>query len=426
MEAAASGSKDVIVVGAGFSGLVAAWRLVKSGYHVQVFERADHVGGLIQTLPTGEGLVETAANGLRASARVEELFRDIGVPLRRPKPDSQRRYICVDHGISRWPLSLTQTVIGFCKLVRARSKPPKAGESVAEWGFRALGRPLTEQVLAPALQGVFAAPASELSARAVLARHFDRGRKKPVRGRLRGTVAPADGMGQLIHGLESWLRKQGVVFSLGREITRDTLPSSAAGGTVVLAVSAWQAAKLVREPALQSALAAVRAVPLVTVTVFFERRPIVTGFGILFQEPNAGVLGVLQNSEIFDGRASRGVHSETWILGGLREGAELVTATEQRLLDLIHTVRVAQFDEKSRENFLSAVVTRWPQAIPLYDSVIERHQELFRRGEPGVALYGNYLGEIGLSGIIEDSARLSHQLGSQKLALGQVNVEAHA
>ena len=50
------------VIGAGISGLAAAWHLADRGCEVTVFDRAPAPGGLIHTHHTPHGLVETAAN----------------------------------------------------------------------------------------------------------------------------------------------------------------------------------------------------------------------------------------------------------------------------------------------------------------------------------------------------------------------------
>src|SRR5437762_6982492 len=81
------------VVGAGFSGLTTAYFLTKQNFRVRIFEKTDRVGGLIKTIRTEHGLVETAANGLLSSARVEEMCADIGVPLLTTRRGGRKRFI---------------------------------------------------------------------------------------------------------------------------------------------------------------------------------------------------------------------------------------------------------------------------------------------------------------------------------------------
>ncbi len=81
------------VVGAGFSGLVTAYFLTKQGFAVQIFEKSSRAGGLIQTIRTPHGLIETAANGLLNSARLEAMCAEIEVPLQATRRDGRKRFI---------------------------------------------------------------------------------------------------------------------------------------------------------------------------------------------------------------------------------------------------------------------------------------------------------------------------------------------
>ena len=65
---------DVLVVGAGLSGLATAWYLAEAGARVDVVDAAPRPGGLIRTITTPHGLVETAANAFVRNARVDAMF----------------------------------------------------------------------------------------------------------------------------------------------------------------------------------------------------------------------------------------------------------------------------------------------------------------------------------------------------------------
>src|SRR5437867_12551409 len=81
------------VVGAGFSGLTTAYFLTKQNLKVRIFEKTERAGGLIKTIRTEHGLIETAANGLLSSARVEAMCADTGVTLLTTRRAGRKRFI---------------------------------------------------------------------------------------------------------------------------------------------------------------------------------------------------------------------------------------------------------------------------------------------------------------------------------------------
>src|SRR3954471_17008863 len=102
--------RPVTVVGAGFSGLAAAFYLSRAGFQVEVIEAQAQPGGLISTARTPIGLVESAANALLNSRRVEELFGLCGLELVFTKPDAQKRFIFRRGSARRWPLGPIGTI----------------------------------------------------------------------------------------------------------------------------------------------------------------------------------------------------------------------------------------------------------------------------------------------------------------------------
>ena len=64
---AAAGSRRAAVIGAGLSGLTAAYRLRQRGWQVRVFEAGNRVGGRVQTLARDGFLIDTGASALAQS-----------------------------------------------------------------------------------------------------------------------------------------------------------------------------------------------------------------------------------------------------------------------------------------------------------------------------------------------------------------------
>src|SRR5258707_14852350 len=194
---------QVKVVGAGFSGLVTAYYLVKEGVQVQVVERKSRPGGLIQTIYTEHGLVETAANGIRNSVRLEAMCADIGVPLQATRREARARYIFRGQP-KRFPLGLSEVMkLGFRFAASATNLRPRPFDPIVNWGRCVIGAGATDYFLAPALGGIYARDPERLSVslvfgQAVLPAHLQTPR--PLKPKLHATGAPPGGMLRFIGG----------------------------------------------------------------------------------------------------------------------------------------------------------------------------------------------------------------------------------
>ena len=82
-------------MGAGFSGLTAAYYLQQAGFSVEVMEKTARAGGVLETISVGgSGMVETAANAIINSLELEALCNTIGVQLvGYSERRARRRYI---------------------------------------------------------------------------------------------------------------------------------------------------------------------------------------------------------------------------------------------------------------------------------------------------------------------------------------------
>jgi protoporphyrinogen/coproporphyrinogen III oxidase len=387
----------VQVVGAGLSGLVAAWYLADAGAEVRVREAGPRAGGLIQTHHPPEGLVETAARAFTWTDRTGELFATLGVETGFAQPQSKRRYVFRNGKPRRWPLTAVETAGAALRAGRAwagRSMRPRREETVAAWGARVLGRSATTWLIAPVLQGIYASPPDALSAFAIF------GRKRAIGGKL---VAPPTGMGELIDRLHDALRARGVTFEFDRPV--DRLDPAA---RTIICTNAPTAARLLepQAPQLAAALKRIRMVSLVTATAFFApRADDLRGFGVLFPR-SAGVeaLGVLFNTDIFTGRGD--LRSETWIYGSLSPAG--LPTTEAAVRTCIATDRAVLTGR--REEPSACYVTPQLGALPVYDTAVVDAGAALSALPPTLAVAGNYLGRLGVSRLLDGAAEAALRL----------------
>jgi oxygen-dependent protoporphyrinogen oxidase len=395
----------VDVIGAGLSGLATAWYLADAGARVRVREAKSRPGGLIQTIHEPEGLVETAARGFTWNPRTGALFEAVGLPPCFAREASKRRYIFRNGRATRWPLTPFETAGAAARFSRAwlgRQVRPRSAETVATWGARVFGPPATMWLLAPALQGIYASPPGELSASALF------GKTRPPRGKL---AAPSGGMGEMIDRLHQRLCARGVSFEFGCTVSAADLGPSA---RTVICTPATVAARLLapHAPALAAAVARIRMVSIVAATAFFEpKSEDLRAFGVLFPR-SSGVraLGALFNAEIFEGRSA--VRSETWIYGDLDAAA--LPPTEADTTALISADRTVLTGRS--EQPLACYVTPHRDALPVYDAAVLAAQAALAELPPHLAIAGNYLGRLGVSGLLEGASEAAARLQAEGLA----------
>lgn len=400
----------ITVVGAGFSGLATAYFLTKRNCKVRVLERTDRAGGLIRTIQTPHGLVETAANGLLNSARLEAVCADIGVPLLPTRREGRRRFIYRGKP-KQIPLSLADIFRLALRFgVSAANLRPRPCETIGAWGRRVIGRGATDYLLTPALGGIYAGDPDRLSAslifgRAALPGHLEANR--PPKAKVRGTVAPPQGMQQLIDGFEGFLGKAGVEFHFNQEA------QSSANGPTLVCLSARGAAEYLSDvaPDLSQELGRIEMLSLATVTCFYAPTAArLNGFGCLFpRDQGFRARGVLFNDAIFAGRGP--AHAETWIFGGALD-ADVVHLSDPEFGELIAAERERFYGQKDEP--LDSRVTRWPNALPHYSIELEKILTTLPAPPDNIGLVGNYLGRIGLAKILERAAAVAEKFSQSQ------------
>jgi oxygen-dependent protoporphyrinogen oxidase len=392
---AVSALKKIKIIGGGVSGLFAAYNLKKLGHDVEIYEKSNRVGGLIQTLHLDWGVVETAANGVLNSRKLQLLAQDINLELVPAQKKFKKRYIFRDK-----PRQLPLTFFESWNLLkRVFSKiEPDPRETLKDFSVRVYGEAAAKYLVEPAVLGVFGAPPEELSGTLVY-KYFFKGPRDPVAEKSqRGTVAPVRGMSGLVEALYNWLLENGVKIHLSSAIEKLEKSSDE---IIIVATDARVAGQLLEniDSNTASLLKMIEYRPLSSVTVSYDKPTPLKGFGCLFpRDQGFNAFGVLFNTCIF---ANRGPDAtETWILPDGKSSSdeliEKVKADSQRLYKKAFTIK-------------NSVITVWPRALPLYNTQLEVDLKLMSLPR-GFYLTGNYLGQIGLSKIFEGSHHLAQRI----------------
>lgn len=458
MTQSASRAADVIVVGAGLSGLTLAFELAEHGHEVEVLEAALHPGGVIGShrrevgAGGGEALYEYGPNSaMDTSPRVNEMLHALGVHDERIDAQlaARKRYVLRDGRLMAapsGPLSFLTT-----PLLSARSKwallrepfvprgPAGVDEDVAHFVERRLGREWLDYAVEPLLGGIYAGNPREISLAAAFPRlhALERDHGSLLGGALRGAragrrAARSEGRVARQRAVSFSFRRgmqtltDALALRVGRLICAARVESLWRDGdgtwvvgvqrrgerferrarAVVLAVPAYEAAKLVLPLAVDvaHALEGIVYPPLATVTTVYRRGDVrhpLDGFGFLAPRvEHPPVLGTLFCSSMFAHRAPVGFVTLTSFVGG-RRNPELAQGSEQLI-----TANVL----RSNQRFLGAgeplfaVVRKWPRAIPQYTL---GHAERLARVErleatlPGLRFCCNWRGGVSIADCID-------------------------
>jgi oxygen-dependent protoporphyrinogen oxidase len=444
-------SGRTIVVGAGLSGLSAAWALARSGEDVEVFEASDRPGGAVRSERRDGFLLELGPNTVRPTVSLWDLVGKLGlageVLLTDPRAPRYVDFRAELHALPMGPGALLGSRLlsasGKWRLLTEpfRRSAPAEDESVADFVRRRLGPEAAERLVEPFVAGIFAGSASRLSAAAAFPKlvRWEREGGSIVRGALsdrRRSSKPATklprGLLSFREGLETLPRSLaaslGPAFRPGATVT-GVAPRSGGGWTVavdserrdadrlLLAVPAHAAARLVEgfAPDAASALAAIPHPPLAVLHLSWAesalRRPL-AGFGhLVCPDPARRILGAVWSSSLFPGRAPSGRVLLTVFLGGARD-PDAPSLTDDALTGI--AARDLEAEGLVRGDPDPVLVTRWERAIPQYERGHARRMAALASAEarrPGLTLLGNYRGGISVGDVVASGLDAAASLG---------------
>ena len=460
-----SNHPSILIIGAGITGLAAAWWLNKMGHNVTVLEADREVGGTIKTMRSGGWLVELGPNsGLETTPLIRALARDVGIEdqIVYGNEAANKRYVLRNGSLYALPTTVStfikSSLWSFPAKLRLLKEPflgraPKE-ETVAEFVKRRLGGEFLDYAVNPFVAGVFAGDPSRLSVQAAFPKLYaleknygglvrgmikgkkERQQRKEVskdRARLFSFEQGMQTLPATIHKALGDRVKTGFLVesvessSPGASIEkRYRVHGSCAGvhrsfdvSAVICAVPAYAAANLIRafDPSLADKLNRVYYPPVAEVFLGFEERRIrraLDGFGYLVpRKENRSILGTIWSSTLFPNRAPAGHAALTTFVGGSRQ-PELVPLPDEDLCKMVR--RELEEIMATGGDPVRVHVSRWDRAIPQYEIghlALMGEIEDFEAKWDGLFLAGNYRGGISLSDCIINSKGLAERLASR-------------
>lgn len=390
---AAPSQRHVVVIGAGFGGLAAAWELARSGLAVTVLEADDEVGGLAGSFDVGGTRLERFYHHWFTNDRhVTELVRELGTEdqiLFRPTNTgmyfSQKFFKLSTPGdVLRFtPLSLFGRIrLGLLALRARRVKHWRALEHLTaeEWLTRLGGREVYRVVWEPLLKGKFGPYAGEISAVWFWSKLKLRGGSRDQRGAEMlayyrgGFAALAERLAEAIREEGGTIRLNTPVTDLvmqGGKITGVKAGSEVLAADAVIATPALPiAADLVEPHAPPDYVAHLRRIRyLANVCLVLELdRSLSSTYWLNVNDPSFPFVGVIEHTNFEPPETYAGRHI-VYLSKYLPEESELWQMTDAEVLEFSLTHLRRMFPAFSREWILGSHVWRARYSQP----IVSRH-----------------------------------------------------
>ncbi len=447
--------KDIVVVGAGLTGLTTSFYLQKGNADFIVIEKNDKIGGVIQTEKYNGYVIETGPNtGVVGHPEVAELFEDLGTQceIDLPGKEVNKRFILKN---SKWePLpsglwkGIATPLFTFGDKLRILGEPfrkrgTNPNETLAQLVLRRMGKSFLDYAIDPFIMGVYSGDPARLVTRHALPKLYNleqtygsfiggaikKGFKKKLPRDMKATrkvFSVKGGLSELINALYTKAGKENFILGannlkvqyvdgkyvstfLNSEGTEITVKSS----KLITTTGAFALDNILSfvDKEKLSLITNLPYANVVEVVLGFEKydgfKP--EGFGglIPFVE-NRDVLGVLFMSTLFQKRTPDNCNLFTMFLGGVRK-QNIFEKSEPELKKIVEN----EFMQLMKPSVFNPNLFKlfWHKnAIPQYGIESEERfkmVEILEKEYSGLIIGGNLKDGIGMSDRIKQGTSLA-------------------
>jgi len=451
-------NNKIVVLGAGISGLAAAYLLDKAGFDVTVLEKKNEIGGSIETVFEKGYLFDRGPNSaLETTPLIEQIVNDLKLSDQfvYANRKGNKRYILrndILHPLPMNPKSFIKSRLFsrrgklrlFAEPFIGRSKDGYY-QSIAEFVKRRLGQEFLDYAINPFVAGVYAGNPEDLSVKSAFPKLY--ALEEKYGGLIKGTIksikerknrpekskqdakmysfnngmqifpkAMADYLGGKVHlnSEVSFIEK--IISGYKINYSNSGNSSSMNCDYIVSTIPAYAASTLFGQfdNVLAEHLNKIYYPPVLVLYLAYDIKDIgqpLDGFGFLIPaKEKKSFLGAIWSSVLFPNRAGEDKASFTLFIGGARN-PEVVS--DDKVL-LIKKVR-DEFETLMRivGEPVYLAYKFWPKAIPQYNLGYIEHEKYFDKFEkenPGILIAGNYREGISVGDCIKNSGKILNKI----------------
>ena len=449
-------NREIIIIGAGLTGLTLAYYLKKRGLTPLILEKADRPGGVIQSHTEQGFTYESGPNtGVLSTKEIALLFEDLSrhCTLETGQGGANKRYVMKKGRWEPLPSGLVSavrtplfTLMDKFRILGEPFRKPgnNPDESVADMVRRRLGKSFLDYAVDPFISGIYAGDPSRLVTRYALPKLYalEQNYGSFIRGSIKKSREPKSedekkatrevfsvkgGLGNLIAALEKEIGMENIRYGV-REIKTEFRGN---GFRVSFAASGEpinvECSRLVSTaggyalpdiltfipPEELDPILSLNYAGVVQVAAGYSRwtgTPLDAFGGLVPSLEKRQILGILYPSAIFRDRAPEGGALLSVFLGGTRN-RELITKSDEEIT-AIALGEIRKTLGADREPDLLKVF-RYEKAIPQYE--ISSGERLECIGElegryPGLILAGNIRDGIGMADRVKQAGLIADML----------------
>ncbi len=356
---------DVIIIGGGISGLVAAYSQKKKGKNVLLLEASNRLGGVIQTVTKDGYRLEQGPNSILTNAELSQLIEDLGISkkARKNKEVASTRYLLFNDMPLKMVPSWSLLTSGFINLgmvwafltERFRKKGKLEDETIADFIRRRLNGDILNRMINPLVTGVYAGDPEKLSLRSTFKKLYAMEQNhgslvkaafnRDKNAHKREAMSFNGGLSTLIEGLENNLEgsiktetnvlsvkplEEGFDITFRTNNTSQTVFSKEVISTLPTTVTSSVFDFLTTE--IKQELNNIEYAPMLLLYLGYPKQNIgqkLNGFGYLnAQQENQPYLGGIWTSAIFPEVAKEGNELFTLFVGGVNNKSVIANKEE--------------------------------------------------------------------------------------------------